>query len=724
MAGAAAGAVLGGPGGAGVGATTALAATVLTEYALRLHSSRSAAGDAAREAGGVLPVPAGQHTVRGRDQIIKAVDGHAKAPDGRFHVLTGLGGVGKTAIAIEVARRARGRGQPVWWVAASDPGEAGRAMLDLAQHLGASRAEIEQIHTGERSGPDLVWRLLESRRGWMLVFDNLDEPDALGREGRPVADARGWVRPSESGLVLITSRRTDRAVWGTAAAQHHLDILEREAAVRVLHDISGVATGGADAGRLAARLGDLPLALHLAGAYLADRFTDVATFGDYLSVFDRRFGELMKAPAEASPDDPRQAITTTWEISLDSLELRGLRWSRKLLRLLSRYAPTIPIPFSLLLPEILEAEGLLPAGPDPAGRLTDGLRALHSLGLVRCHGTPIEALEVHPLVADTQRHHDQPEGVSLRLAVRLLDDPRAHNPSAPADWPYWRSVTPHISALLPQTVQDRTVFDLMIGITNTAVWGLLHGGDFRAAELMGRALAELADGRAIEGQPDLLVARHGLGMALLRGGRPMEARAELLDLLATARRTIGEDERTTLDVRHSLANISRQRGDFEAAERELNAVLDAQVRLLPTGDLSISHTRQSLGHVLTDRGELERAQEVCRTVLEERRAVLGDDHPWTLSSRHEHAKLLHRREDLPRASREYDTIVATGAEVLGAEHPSTLDWRHARALVLRDLGRRAEAVAECRAVFETRARRLGDDHPSTLSVLRSLRAMT
>ncbi len=228
--------------------------------------------------------------MRGREELAGQLRALASAPDGRAHVLAGLGGTGKTTLALQAAEEASGPGRPAWWVPAGDAGSVLAALMGLAAGLGAPPEEVAEALAGRRSPADLLWRCLQARAGWLLVFDNADDPDTLTVSGAPVSDGSGWIRPTTAGLVLVTSRVIDPQVWGRHAQVHPVEWLDDTAGAQILTDLAPGAGPPADAAALAARLGGLPLALHHAGLALAADFAPECTFADYLAALQDRFG--------------------------------------------------------------------------------------------------------------------------------------------------------------------------------------------------------------------------------------------------------------------------------------------------------------------------------------------------------------------------------------------------------------------------------------------------
>ena len=155
----------------------------------------------------------------------------------------GMGGVGKTALAIEYAHRFRGLYAGVCWSPAETRTGLLSTLASLAVTLSAAKAEEADA---EKAAKAALGRLTEQRATWLLVYDNVPAPDA-------VAD----LLPSAGARVLITSRFSD---WSELADEVPLDVLPHEEAVAFLQSRKG-RSDAVGAKRLAEALGNLPLAL-------------------------------------------------------------------------------------------------------------------------------------------------------------------------------------------------------------------------------------------------------------------------------------------------------------------------------------------------------------------------------------------------------------------------------------------------------------------------------
>jgi NB-ARC domain len=273
-------------------------------------------------------------------------------------VLTGMGGIGKSTVALATAESARALGWRVWWVTATDTASLNGGILEVLGQLGAPESVTAPVREGEPIAPDRAWEfIVNSRtagRRWLLVFDDADNPVVLAGAGTATpGDGTGWLRPDVPGMIVVTTRHRDQRTWGQKVRVRELRLLDDGIAADVLNDLAPHLREDAKepAMDLARRLGGLPLALHLAGSYLASPFTRWHSFAAYLEALDSEGLPDVLADLDDLGAQARVTVTRTWELSLDALAADG----RPLLFLLSCYAAATPIPAMLLKPDLLTA---------------------------------------------------------------------------------------------------------------------------------------------------------------------------------------------------------------------------------------------------------------------------------------------------------------------------------------------------------------------------------
>jgi tetratricopeptide (TPR) repeat protein len=685
--------------------------------------------------------------VRGRDKLIEQLGGLTATPDGRVHLLSGLGGSGKTTVALTVCSLARASGQ-AWWISARDRSSVESGLLDLAGALGVTSVELEQARGGHRSVLDLVWERLEvATRPWILVIDNADAPELLAAKGSRTRDGNGVARGSVRGLTVVTSRNGDRQVWGDGAVIHPIGLLEADDAADVLLDLSGPQAGTSQqASVLARRLGCLPLALRAAGHYLSSttaKVDGVGTFEAYREDLDARFAILQGA---ILPDSSAQDIVmTTWEASLDLLAGRGHPDARPFMRLIGQFAAA-PIPVGILDPVILGASGLFSQGRHRIGwrlgssrphlgkhELGQVIAALTALGLLdmtdyepspwtgvsRPCPPAIPCIVAHPLVVEVNAQALNLDKAMQQAAVTTMVElvaaaAQQADPRSPSDAATWPLLAPHIQVLAASVpklpTEDMVRFAAAAERTAT---GLRHGGDYSAAlHILTRARE--AVGQLAPEHPAVLALRHTYAYVTDDLGRFAEAEAEYRSILDSRIRSLGARDPLTLRTRNHLGFALSRQGRFAEAEAEYRQALQEQIELLGPEDQDTLTTQNNLADVLYALQRYTEAAQHYEKVLQVQLRALGPEHPRTLTTRNSLARYRSIQGQHAEAEKELRAILNLRRDSRGADHPTTLTTQYDLAASLERQERLAEAQREFRAVLDARRRVLGESHPDTM----------
>ena len=326
-------------------------------------------------------------------------------------VLHGLGGVGKTALAATVAAGWHDSDRQVFWIDCREPHAIADSMRAAARSAGMDGVPSEPI-------ADVVWGHLDRPRDapWLIVFDNVDDPVTLSGGGRAVAELTGWLRPARHGVVLVTSRNRDTASWGPSVTLREARALSAPDGARILRDLAPDATAD-DAATVALSeyLGNLPLALRIAGSYLA---SPLASHGDARAYLTTLRDERPRNVDLEAPDVYR-TLRQTWEIALRALDRAGLPQARRMLWLLSlieagsvrldflRLAASAPVPLSGL--RLSER------------RFRSLISQMHAVNLVTVERTTAAAVvDIHPLVAEAYGGQARRGLRALRILAAVL----------------------------------------------------------------------------------------------------------------------------------------------------------------------------------------------------------------------------------------------------------------------------------------------------------------
>jgi MinD-like ATPase involved in chromosome partitioning or flagellar assembly/tetratricopeptide (TPR) repeat protein len=635
----------------------------------------------------VWRAPARNPAFTGRDAVLERLREllSAGTPSKVPVALLGLGGIGKTQIAIEYVHRFAANYDIVWWVSADQTSLVRTVLADLAARLGLPAADattqVADVRDSLRQG--------RPSPRWLVVFDNAGEP----------AQLRDFL-PTGPGDVLITSPAQS---WAREAIAVEIGVFDRAESVALLsRRVASLAP--ADAEDVAEKVGDLPLAVEQAAAWLAE--TAMAP-RKYLELLDEHLPRMLDAPP---PPGYPQPAAATWRLSLGRLREVNPAAAR-LLELCAFFAPE-PIPTQLLSsPRMVEVL----ADYDPALRdpMLHGalLRDIGRFALARVDPA-VRGLRVHQLVQRVIREGLSPsvKSQSLSQVREILEAEHRGEPDNPANWETYQGLRRHLehTGMLESDApaQRQFVFDMTRYLRYR---GDLAGG----LELSERAL----EAWRRFGDDDVPTVRLRLEQAnLLRAqGRYERSFAIDTDAIERLTRILGEEHAYTLYASASLAADQRERGEYRAA-RDLDERTLARWRAAFGDD----HPRtlmiaNNLGVSLRLVGEFAAALAVQQDTLRRRIKMAGDRDYWTLLSRIEVGRCLREVGDLANSHERLIGGLDTCREALGEDHPATINIAKEATISCRQTGDLAAARTLAEDTLKRAEHQLGRRHPLTLS---------
>jgi len=597
--------------------------------------------------------------------------------------LHGLGGVGKTQLAIEYAHLFAGEYQLVWWVDAERPELIGEQFSALAV-----RARWVDLDATVVVGVQAVMDRLRHLPRWLMVFDNVPE----------AGQVRPWL-PQGAGHVVITSRSGG---FIGLAARLEIDPFTRVESMALLRaGVPTVADGDAD--RLAEALGDLPLALAQAAGLLAETSMTVE---EYLTELAEHAGTLL---ADGQPGGYPVSLAAAIQISVNRLAEQDIA-TVQLVELCASLAPE-PIPLTWL------AEAPDGALPDP---LATTVRSRHALrralgrlagfGLARVTAETVQVHRLTQAVLRDLRTVDEQAQEKQRAEELVAAAEPNNDGSNPASWPAWAALVPHLLFLNPANAGAR-----LRSTACNALWYLIMRAETRTVLALALGWHDQWLRTLSPDDQHVLWIAGQLAIAFHELGDVNQARQLHEDTFARNRRILGDEDPITFKSAVNLANDLRQLGDIERARQLDEDTLRRSRRILGNDHHLTLTSAANLAIDMYHLGEVERACELDQDTLARRRRVLGDDHPDTLTSAANLAVGLLRLGELRQARQLGEDTLIRRRRVLGDDHPNTLASATNVVGVLLRLGelRQARQLGEDTLL---RARQvLGDDHSITLN---------
>lgn len=648
-------------------------------------------------------VPQRNKNFTGREDLLDAlhqrVTGEVTAV--LAHALHGMGGVGKTQLAIEYAYRYMSDYEMVWWISADQLPLVRSALAALAPRLG-----LENVVTPGRL-EDAVNAVIDAlRRGepyrrWLLVFDNADQPEEIQS-----------LLPAGTGHVIVTSRNHR---WQSVADVVEVDVFSRRESLEFLSRRAPGATPS-DSTRLAEELGDLPLALEQAAALQVEAGMSV---DEYLDLLAR---ESTRVLAENPPTDYPVGVEAAWSLSVARLQQQTpLAWE-----LLCRCAFFGPEPIQR---DILK-NGRYVLGPPLGPELADPImlsRATRELGryaLAKVDNNQ-KTLQVHRLIQRLIRDGLEPADAEImRHEVHLLL--AAADPDDPDELETWEQYGDLLAHVVPAEVPASSHHDVR-RLTRNVVQYLYSVGDLRTCDTLSRDALERWVADSGPDDHDVLILSGQRADLLWERGARQEAFELRTATLQRMRTELGDEHETTLMVTNGHGADLRDRGDFAAALELDQRTLSLSVSVLGDDD---DRTLRVANNLAVDYGlnsDYAAALETdTRTHADYLNLFGRDDHPKVVKSLAAIGTDLRQggryKEALQTEEQAYNAYAdLVRQHILRADHSWVLQQAKGFSVVRRKMGLLKEALHLAEEVHERYlASYYGERHPDALAAAMNL----
>nr|WOD46566.1 hypothetical protein [Trichoderma atroviride] len=631
--------------------------------------------------------------------LLEKIRPSANKDDCQRTVIEGLGGVGKTQIALEAVYLLHNEhpGCSVFWVPAIDATSFENGYRNIGKQL-----NIKGINQDKADIKLLVKTALseESSGSWLLIIDNADDVALFFGD----AELSVYLPFSRNGSIVFTTRNREAAVRLDIPVENIFNVTEMdqyEALSLLQKGLKKSQISDTEAtGKLLDLLANLPLAIRQASAYMATKHISTA---DYLELCQSNHKDMIILLSKDFEDRHRyqeiqNPVATTWLISFNQI-LRNDPLAVKYLQFMSilmeKDIPKFLLPTSTRL-ETVDAIGTLKG----------------YAFITQQEGEDI--FDMHRLVRLAMRNWLEKAGglkETVTSAIQRLNEvmpwPKHENRKI------WMRLLPHAQAILelPEHLTGKqaesTLFSNIAGANQ-------YLGRYQTAERLYRQALELDEKRLGKEHARTLVGMSNLGGVLYHLGQSEESERILRQVYEVRENLLGKDHPDTIRSKNSLATTFTKRGKYKEAEEMYQQAFEQRKGMLGIDHPDTLYSMENVAITLADLGKYEEAEEMHHQIFERRKRVLGMDHPDTIRSMGNLAFALHGMGKYKESEIMYSQVFEQSKRVLGMNHPDTLWSMDNFAFALGKLGKYKEAEEIHRQVFEQSKRVLGVDHPETL----------
>lgn len=622
--------------------------------------------------------------------------------------ISGLGGVGKTQIAIEYAYRQRQDYQTILWTLAGNRESLVAGYITIA----------ELLMLPERGAPEQmivvrgVIRWLTTHNEWLLLLDNADD----------LAIVREFIPSAFNGHILLTTRTQS---VGRLARRIEVDTMPQEVGVLFLlrrallispdAPLEDAATSDiAMATEIWKELGGLPLALDQAGAYIEET---QCSLSDYRSLYHTRRVQMLNERGGHIDDHP-EPVATTWLLSLEEIEHRSPA-SADLLRFCAFLHPDA-------IPEELLSAGAKHIGPllqpivsDPFS-LNKVIAALSAYSLIN-RDTREKTLSIHRLVQAVIKDvmDEQTQREWARRAVFAVNE--AFPMVEFTTWPQCKRYLPHALACAESIEQGDLLLPEAAPLLNRVGMYLYERGRWSEAEPLLKRASVMRE-RDPE-HPDTANSLNNLAILYYAQGKYEQAEPLLIRTLAINEQQLGAQHPSTATSLSNLAGLYDSQGKYEEAKPLYERAIAINEQQLGPEHPNTATSLNNLASLYVNQGKYEQAEPLYERVLMIYAQQLGLEHPNTATSLSNLAELYHAQGRYEQSELLYQRVLALKEGALGPDHPSTATSLNNLAGLYDSQGKYEQAEPLYERALAIKEKALGTEHPSVATSLSNLASL-
>ena len=638
--------------------------------------------------------------------------------------IKGLGGIGKTQIAVEYAYRSRDahRYTHTLWINAANEETIVASFIEIAPLIHSLPEKDEADHSKLITA--IIHWLEECEQRWLLIFDNADDLSIL----------HSYLPNNGNGSILLTTRSDADFPLAASIEVENLGLMEGTKllllragrfgeAVRLLEEDKAIdmTTNEVtlkvidDATNLTIALYQFPLALDQAGAYINAKKCSIAA---YHKMYLKHREELLAQRGLQAGNYP-DSVATTWSLSFQRVE-KANPAAAQLLHLCAFLAPD-RIPVELIKDGAVHWPLPLQRSAADLYECNQMIGELLKFSLVK-RLTDTEALSIHRIVQTVQRDRMEEDG-QKRWAERVVRAVNDVFPTNPADIALW----PQCLRYLDQAQSCHLLLER---------YGLQF---IEAAHLLHRTVAYL-DTHALYGIAERL-CKQALSIVEQQFGSEHHNTAAILNTLAglyvdqskyveaeslyqralsITEQRLGSDDLTTASCINNLALLYQTQGKYAEAEPLYQRALSITEQRLGSDHPTTATCINNLAGLYKDQGRYEQAEPLYQRALVIRERTLDSQHPDIAMNLRTLAGLYRTQGKYAEAEPLYQRALSITEQLLGSDHPATATSLNNLAGLYTDQGKYAEAELLCRRALSIYEQRLEGEHPTTVTCINNL----
>jgi tetratricopeptide (TPR) repeat protein len=663
--------------------------------------------------------------------------------------ISGLGGIGKTQVALEYAYRHQRDYQAILWVGADSASTLTSEFVNIAHVLGLP----ERSEQDQQVIVKAVMHWLQQHVGWLLILDNVDN----------LAGAEPFLPKAGQGHTLLTTR-----AWALSGVAQRVELQKMEPEMgamlllrraHLLPVTASLNVVSADKRKIACEISQtldgLPLALDQSGAYIKETS---CTLEKYMELYQTRRQELLHARGSFE-EDYSASVATTWSLSFEKVSKTNPSAS-DLLDFCSFLHPDA-------IPEEIITAGAEHLTPQLQAIVHDDLQfhasiaALLAYSLIHRNADD-HMLNMHRLVQAVLKDsmNDEKRQEWVDRTVRAVEE--AFPPLIEfKTWSQCDRCLPHAQVCVERIEQEGMISPEAVHLLNQTGYYLYKRGRYQEVEplferlstmlyqpdsmdhntavsLNNLALLYYQQGQYEKAeqllQRALVMEKHASGqehpavanvLNSLAGlyytqGRFAEAEPLYQQALTILEQKLGLQHPATAQSIHNLAALYRTQGKYIQAEPLLKQALELCEQVLESRHPDIASSLLNLAELYYEQGRFDEAEPLYQQALEICKHSLGSQHPTTAISLSSLAKLYSAQRKYDEAESLYQRALTIQEKQLGAEHPLRAFMLHNLAALYQGQGRLAEAEPLYLQALAIRKQTLGSQHPDIAKTLYNL----